>query len=368
MANVVAHFLAAMAISLVGGWLLSPLVYFLPFLALCMFMFHMHWAHGLVLALMWIPWLTLTLAMPLVLLFALVTLDVAALALITTLPLWVYCASTYVPLVYLSMRNPTQSTWFDVYFITVCWDPPLLLLVRALSKTGQRLLTPLATIVDDHVVIGSLPLPEDVATLAAAPYNVRYVINMCQEYAGPVKEYDVQGIKQFRVPVRDMHAPTVAQLEYVLSVCKQLLQGRVVAEQAKKLLEKGNAAAVVGKKEEQHAQDQKQEPGEQEQEQTKTVESGKRNSDNNNNNNNNNAIFNDEKLNLTLNEGNRIFIHCKGGRGRAACATLSYLVGLRGMELRQAAAMLKEKRKVVSVRVLGYDSVKTFSKKYSTVG
>jgi atypical dual specificity phosphatase len=57
---------------------------------------------------------------------------------------------------------------------------------------------------------------------------------------------------------------------------------------------------------------------------------------------------------LAANPGKRVFIHCKGGRGRAATMALSYLIVVQGMYVEQAFAYLKGKRSVTSSSVLTY--------------
>lgn len=47
--------------------------------------------------------------------------------------------------------------------------------------------------VDDHVILGALPLSRDVPRLAAE--GVRAVVNTCEEYAGPVDAYARAGIE-----------------------------------------------------------------------------------------------------------------------------------------------------------------------------
>ena len=66
---------------------------------------------------------------------------------------------------------------------------------------------------DDAVAAqGSLPFPSDVATLAAPPYNVGAVVNMCQEWPGPAEAYARHGIAQLRLPCVDTCAPPVDKL------------------------------------------------------------------------------------------------------------------------------------------------------------
>merc|ERR1712154_347548 len=60
----------------------------------------------------------------------------------------------------------------------------------------------------------------------------------------------------------------------------------------------------------------------------------------------------------------RIFIHCKGGRGRAITMTLCWLLS-QGYQANDALKLIKSKRKVASRAVLQYDTVRHFIKKYA---
>jgi len=63
------------------------------------------------------------------------------------------------------------------------------------------------TIVDDTVVIGGVPFFKDPERLYEN-YDVRGVINMCEEYVGPMKEYNRLGIEQLHLPTIDHTQPS----------------------------------------------------------------------------------------------------------------------------------------------------------------
>lgn len=60
--------------------------------------------------------------------------------------------------------------------------------------------------VDEHVILGALPLRRDVPRMAAD--GVKAVVNTCEEYAGPVAEYAAAGIEQLHIPTTDFHPPS----------------------------------------------------------------------------------------------------------------------------------------------------------------
>lgn len=65
--------------------------------------------------------------------------------------------------------------------------------------------------VEDHVLLGALPLPWIVDDMAAA--GVRAVVNTCAEYGGPTAGYARLSIEQLRTPTLDFTPPTLESIE-----------------------------------------------------------------------------------------------------------------------------------------------------------
>lgn len=65
--------------------------------------------------------------------------------------------------------------------------------------------------IDDHVIVGARPFRRDVAGMSVA--GVKAVVNTCEEYAGPVIEYDQFGIVQLHIPTIDFTHPTLDNIE-----------------------------------------------------------------------------------------------------------------------------------------------------------
>ena len=61
--------------------------------------------------------------------------------------------------------------------------------------------------VDDDIVLGAFPFAGDVKRMAKI--GVKAVVNTCEEYCGPVEEYDKHGIDQFRMPTVDFTHPSL---------------------------------------------------------------------------------------------------------------------------------------------------------------
>lgn len=61
--------------------------------------------------------------------------------------------------------------------------------------------------VDPRVVLGAFPFSVDASRLAKI--GIKGVVNTCEEYAGPVGEYQKYGIEQFRMPTIDFTHPKI---------------------------------------------------------------------------------------------------------------------------------------------------------------
>jgi atypical dual specificity phosphatase len=121
----------------------------------------------------------------------------------------------YLPFVIMGARADRNTTYGPItrLFFHSLFDFPLFVASYVLREgLGLRLFGPFASVLDDHIVQGSMPFPSDVKTLKDSPYNVCAVINMCYEYSGPTKEYAKHGIEQLRLPHVDTCAPSVESL------------------------------------------------------------------------------------------------------------------------------------------------------------
>eukprot|EP00546_Thalassionema_frauenfeldii_P006753 CAMPEP_0178915660 /NCGR_PEP_ID=MMETSP0786-20121207/12155_1 /TAXON_ID=186022 /ORGANISM="Thalassionema frauenfeldii, Strain CCMP 1798" /LENGTH=254 /DNA_ID=CAMNT_0020588805 /DNA_START=117 /DNA_END=881 /DNA_ORIENTATION=- len=77
------------------------------------------------------------------------------------------------------------------------------------------------TDIDDVVMMGGAPFH----TLLGMPQylydrGVRGVVNMCEEYQGPVRKYEALGITELRLPTVDHFVPSVEALEEAVQFCQ----------------------------------------------------------------------------------------------------------------------------------------------------
>lgn len=83
-----------------------------------------------------------------------------------------------------------------------------------LPITACKRLGAWSTVVDDTVILGGAPFgfanyPEKLYT----EYGVRGVVNLCEEYQGPDRQYRKLGIDHLRLPTVDHFEPQVSDLE-----------------------------------------------------------------------------------------------------------------------------------------------------------
>ena len=195
------------------------------------------------------------------------------------------CLACYAPLLAMAARpdrnepyGPLSSAVMHVFF-----DAPLVAAGWACRAAGVRLFAPFATVIDDDIVQGSLPFAADVPALAAAPYNVGAVVNMCREWPGPARAYAAHGIAQLRLPTQDTSAPSAADLRVGAAFIREQLEAR---------------------------------------------------------------------------PGKRVYVHCKGGIGRASTMTLAHCVVNRREQPEEAIDRVKARRPIVMRGVCDYASIR----------
>jgi atypical dual specificity phosphatase len=142
--------------------------------------------------------------------------------------------------------------------------------------------------------------------------NVCGVINLCYEYSGPLSEYSQHQIQHLHLPTLDVHDPTLAHMKQAVDFINTLLLPSG-AEEREEVDESSiplahNASAL------------EKQPG--------------------------------KKV---------IFIHCKGGRGRAVTTCMCYLLS-RGFSIQQSFDQIKSCRPVASEGVLYSTVLKEFEK------
>jgi len=65
--------------------------------------------------------------------------------------------------------------------------------------------------VDQYVILGALPVSRVLPSFQAEA--VRGVINMCEEFAGPLSAYERMGIRQLHLPTIDFSPPALKDIE-----------------------------------------------------------------------------------------------------------------------------------------------------------
>jgi atypical dual specificity phosphatase len=112
---------------------------------------------------------------------------------------------------------------------------------------------------------------------------VRGVINLCEEYPGPMQQYHQLGIKSLHLPTVDHFEPSVPDLELALHFIQQF----------------GNNATTTTHPNDRPTNDTKDQ----------VDHNSRRHSHHDKNKNN-----------------NRVYIHCRAGHGRSAAVVMAYLI------------------------------------------
>jgi atypical dual specificity phosphatase len=174
------------------------------------------------------------------------------------------------------------------------------------------LLQPFYSQITETIAIGSLPFSSDVEYLKSK--NVCGVINLCYEYLGPVEHYCQHEIQQLHLPTLDVHEPTLEHMKQAITFIEIVLSPSAAEERRDEpsLLSRKNFSSA--------------------------------------------RMGNDEDL-----EKKVVFIHCKGGRGRAVITCLCYLIS-KGFTLQESFQQIKSCRSVASEGVLYSTIVKEFER------
>lgn len=76
--------------------------------------------------------------------------------------------------------------------------------------------------VDDGLWLGAVPLRGDAQKFKKL--GITGVINLCDEYAGPIREYQREQIEQLHLPTVDFHPPTKDMIERGVDFIRQHLE------------------------------------------------------------------------------------------------------------------------------------------------
>lgn len=139
--------------------------------------------------------------------------------------------------------------------------------------------------IDDHVVLGAFPFAGDVATLAKL--GIVGVVNTCEEYDGPIEQYQQHGIDQFHMPTIDFTHPAFED------VCQAV-----------------------------------------------------------------------EFIEAHVQRDEKVYIHCKAGRGRSATVAICWVMKSQQVTAQQAQAYLLQKRGHINSRLTERPVVQQFESRY----
>mmetsp|Transcript_5377 Transcript_5377/g.6580 ORF Transcript_5377/g.6580 Transcript_5377/m.6580 type:complete len:195 (+) Transcript_5377:2-586(+) len=163
------------------------------------------------------------------------------------------------------------------------------------------------TDVDDVVVMGGAPFGFlNMPKRLHDEYGVRGVINMCEEYKGPKKEYEKLGMEELWLPTTDHFEPSFEDLQKAVEFIQQYKDDL--------LLQDNNDAEEQG--------EEKKEASE-----TDQLLTGGRKG-----------------------KGGRVYVHCRAGHGRSAAVVYAWLLSqeddISNVDMKKLNEKLRSKRNV----------------------
>lgn len=277
-----------------------------------------------------------------------------------TSPLYFFVGRYIVLFIYLPIigvvfyKEPHQpATRIFLFLETVFWDYPLMWWMKLISMMGGRALKPFHSNITDAVSMGSMPLAVDAKYLREKK-NIGLVVNMCREYNGPLQEYSLLGITQLHLPTPDVCEPDYHNILLgVHTIIEHIEAHRLTTEDNK----------VIGNH-----------PTSFQTDATAQVPSI--------NPANKNLSTDNSQVTTTITTApstssdtpvapavtNRVFIHCKAGRGRAATMTLCYLLATTHLTPQEAMKHISKRRHVVEPSVQHFKVVQKFVQRLSYYG
>ena len=244
-----------------------------------------------------------------------------------TSPLYFFMGRYLVLMIYLPIlgtvfyKQPHEpATQLFLLIETVFWDYPLMWWMRIISMINGRALKPFYSTITDAVAMGSMPLDVDVKYLQEER-NIGLVVNMCREYAGPLKEYSKHDITQLHLPTPDVCEPDYYHILQGVHTIIEFIE----AHREKSAATEAAMTEIV------------------------TTQPGAPS--------NETAV---PEVTKAPHVTRRVFIHCKAGRGRAATMTLCYLLATTQLTPEQALKHILQRRHVVEPSVQNFRVVQKF--------
>jgi len=231
-----------------------------------------------------------------------------------------YLLCLYSPLFVVLFLNTETVNPVSLGFQTVLWDSPLMLWMRLAAASGARALTPFYSEISEHISVGSLPLNVcDIEFLTGQ--GVTLVVNLCREYQG-LAEYHDHGVSHLYLPTPDFTEPSLEHVELACLVIQTHLKLGNTTDNLTNVNISGTATLSVASPKSKS----RQQP--------------------------------------------RVFIHCKGGRGRAVTTALCWLLwykihiqGTRSYSIADAMTTIKARRSTAVSAVANYTVVRLFHAK-----
>lgn len=165
------------------------------------------------------------------------------------------------------------------------------------------------TNIDDTVVMGGAPFSIlNYPTLLRDKYNVKGVINLCEEYKGPKKDYERLGMEELWLPTTDHFEPEFEDLiKAVEFIQKYKDENDYIMEEGEEDEIDGTGASASTGIDDYYNDEEKKETDQ-------LIPSITKKARRTNNDTGNNK------------QGGRVYVHCRAGHGRSAAVVFAWLL------------------------------------------
>ena len=155
-----------------------------------------------------------------------------------------FALSSVIALYILNQNHLLPKPLSAIVSKTLFWPTLPITMVKRINKWSN-------TQIDDTVVMGGAPFNFlNIPNKLYHDYNVRGVINLCEEYKGPTKIYDQMGIQELWLPTTDHFEPSVGDLIKAVKFIQQYKDENTARETPERVYihcraGHGRSAAVV---------------------------------------------------------------------------------------------------------------------------
>eukprot|EP01084_Bolivina_argentea_P182430 314930_1 len=137
-----------------------------------------------------------------------------------------YSLFVHVYLLKFNTETLSESLFFKLWLF-VFLNFPFVMSSHIVSYYGGCLSAPLISIIDDDICVGSLLCNSaQVNKIYAHPYNIRAIINLCQESVGCISEYNKYNIQYIQLSTLHTIPPSIEAVRKAIEFIEKFIEWR----------------------------------------------------------------------------------------------------------------------------------------------